>query len=175
MNTKMTGSPPTVPFLIAKPLGLMPTRFARMPLEQALNLMFDTQRADGDLDFLDGRTVTVCVDDIDLRFSLTFADGRLRVLRSACDGDLQIAGPAYAFLQLATRAEDTDTLFFRRHLSTTGDTELGLYVKNLLDGMDLDAMPLQPALGRCLRLALQTADTVDNLQTRISSFLRGRA
>jgi predicted lipid carrier protein YhbT len=133
----------------------------------ALNRMFATPLADGDLDFLDGHTITVNVDDIALRFSVTKRGNRLHVLRAASDGDLQISGTAYAFMQLATRSEDTDTLFFRRHLATSGDTELGLYVKNLLDGMDLETMPLQPALGRCLRLTLRAADAVEAMRKRL--------
>jgi len=160
--------PPVVPFLIAKPLSLMPGRFARLPTEHALNLMFAAQLADGDLDFLCNRIATVRIDDLDIRFSVTLDENKLRVLHVAQDGDLQISGTAYAFLQLATREEDTDTLFFRRHLNTSGDTELGLYVKNLLDSMDLDTMPLQPALGQCLRLALWTADATDNVRSRVS-------
>jgi len=167
--------PPAVPFLVAKPLSLLPTRLARQPTEMALNLIFATQLSDGDLDFLSDRVVTVHIEDMDLRFSLTLADNKLRVLRATREGDLQISGTAYAYLQLATRAEDTDTLFFRRHLSTAGDTELGLYIKNLLDSMDLDAMPLQPALGTCLRLALRTADVTDNVRSRVSRLFGGRA
>lgn len=162
-------NPPEVPFLLAKPFSLLPLRFARLPTEHALNTMFAAQLTDGDLDFLSGRIVTVQVDDIELRFSLTLDQNRLRVLPATQDGDLQISGTAYAFLQLVTRTEDTDTLFFRRHLNTTGDTELGLYVKNLLDSIDLDAMPLQPALGHCLRLALRTADATESVRSRLFS------
>ena len=164
MMTEENTKPPVVPFVVAKPLGWLPTRFARLPTEHALNLMFAAHLAGGDLDFLRDRVVTVLIEDVDLGFSLTLVENKLRVLRATRDGDLQISGTAYAFLQLVTRTEDTDTLFFRRHLSTSGDTELGLYVKNLLDGMDLDAMPLQPALGRCLRLALWTADATDAMR-----------
>ena len=166
--TERYTKPPVVPFLVAKPLSLLPIRFARLPTEYALNVMFAEQLADGEFDFLSNRIVTVQIDDIDLRFSLALAQDKLRVLQTPQDGDLQISGTAYAFLQLVTRAEDTDTLFFRRHLSTSGDTELGLYVKNLLDSIDLNAMPLQPALGQCLRLALLTADATDAVRLRVS-------
>lgn len=169
--TSSNAKPPVVPFLVAKPLSLLPMGLARLPTEQVLNLVFRAQLADGDLDFLGGRVVTVHIDDIDVRFSVTLDRDKLRVLQAVRDGDLQISGTAYAFLQLATRAEDTDTLFFRRHLSTSGDTELGLYVKNLLDGMDLAAMPLQPILGNCLSLALRTADATDALRSRVRGFL----
>ena len=170
-NTK----PPVVPFLVAKPLSWLPKRFARLPTEHVLNLMFAAQLADGDIDFLSGRTVTVQIDDIDLRFNLTLVENKLRVLRAMRDGDLQISGTAYAFLRLVTRTEDTDTLFFRRDLNTSGDTELGLYVKNLLDSVDLDAMPLQPAMGICLRLALQTADATGAVRSRVGRLFSGRA
>ena len=171
--TAQISKPPEIPFIVAKPLSLLPKRFTRLPIEHALNLMFAAELADGDLHFLRNRIVTVNIDDIDLRFSLTLEENKFRVLRATQDSDLEISGIAYAFLQLATRAEDTDTLFFRRHLSTSGDTELGLYVKNLLDSMDLDAMPLQPALGNCLRLALRTADATENARSRIRHLFVG--
>ncbi len=173
--TTSNAKPPEIPFFVAKPLSFFPKRIARLPTERALNLMFVTALKDGDLDFLSDRVVTINVDDMDLRFSLTLVENKLRVLRAPRDGDLEISGTAYAFLQLATRVEDTDTLFFRRHLRTSGDTELGLYVKNLLDSMDLDTMPLQPALGNCLRLSLWTADATDALRSRVSRLFAGRA
>jgi predicted lipid carrier protein YhbT len=175
MMTTRNTKPPEIPFFVAKPLSLLPKRIARLPTEHALNHMFAAELGDGDLDFLSNRVVTVNIDDMSLRFSLTLVENRLRVLRAPRDVDLKISGTAYAFLQLATRGEDTDTLFFRRHLRTSGDTELGLYVKNLLDSMDLDTMPLQPALGRCLRLFLRTADATDAVRSRVSRLFAGRA
>jgi len=43
---------------------------------------------------------------------------------------------------IAARKQDPDTLFFQRRLRIEGDTELGLYVKNLMDAIDLDSMPV---------------------------------
>ncbi len=173
--TTSNAKPPELPFFVAKPLGFLPKHIARLPTERALNFMFAAELGDGDLDFLSDRVVTVNIEDMDLRFSLTLVENRLRVLRTPRDSDLEISGTTYAFLQLATRVEDTDTLFFRRHLRTSGDTELGLYVKNLLDSMDLDTMPLQPALGNCLRLSLWTADATGSVRSRVSRLFSGRA
>ena len=103
MMTTSNAKPPVVPFLIAKPFGLLPKRFARLPTEHSLNLLFAAQLADGDLDFLSDRIVTVSIDDLDLRFSLTLSGNKLHVLRATRDSDLQISGTAYAFLQLTTR------------------------------------------------------------------------
>lgn len=173
--TASNAKPPELPFFVAKPLSFLPKRIARLPTERALNFMFAAELEDGNLEFLSNRLVTVNIDDMDLRFSLTLVDNSLRVLRAPRDGDLEISGTTYAFLQLATRVEDTDTLFFRRHLRTSGDTELGLYVKNLLDSMDLDTMPLQPALGNVLRLSLRTADRMESVRSRIGRLFSGRA
>lgn len=51
---------------------------------------------------------------------------------------------------LASRKEDSDTLFFQRRLKMQGDTDLGLYVKNLLDGMDMDSFKYHKQLDRVL-------------------------
>ena len=48
--------------------------------------------------------------------------------------------PAQA-LALALRREDPDTLFFKRRLVMTGDTDLGLVVKNALDAIDWSRLP----------------------------------
>jgi predicted lipid carrier protein YhbT len=47
--------------------------------------------------------------------------------------------PMSAYLQLMLRQEDPDTLFFNRRLQIEGDTELGLAMKNMLDGIELPA------------------------------------
>ena len=50
--------------------------------------------------------------------------------------DLAFAAHLSAYLQLLSRQEDPDTLFFNRELEITGDTELGLIVKNMLDAVE---------------------------------------
>ena len=59
--------------------------------------------------------------------------------------DLAFRADLSAFLQLAVRQEDPDTLFFNRQLSIEGDTELGLIVKNMLmplNGRNFRTSPL---------------------------------
>ena len=62
---------------------------------------------------------------------------------------------------LASRLEDADTLFFHRRLELTGDVELGLAVRNLLDQLPWDSLPLglRIALNRGARLARAARDT----------------
>jgi O2-independent ubiquinone biosynthesis accessory factor UbiT len=57
---------------------------------------------------------------------------------------------------MAGRFEDPDTLFFQRRLVIEGDTELGLGVKNFLDGLDEERLPLP------LQLALRGMREVQN-------------
>ena len=47
------------------------------------------------------------------------------------------------FVRLALRLEDPDTLFFNRRLRIEGDTDLGLTAKNMLDGVELEALTAQ--------------------------------
>ena len=50
--------------------------------------------------------------------------------------DLHFTARLSAFLQMVSRQEDPDTLFFNRSLTIEGDTELGLRVKNMLDALE---------------------------------------
>jgi len=75
----------------------------------------------------------------------------------------------YTFLLLATRKEDADTLFFRRQLKTSGDTELGLHVKNFLDGLEPETLPYHQTIDPILRGSLAIADRVDKIRNRLSS------
>jgi predicted lipid carrier protein YhbT len=54
---------------------------------------------------------------------------------------LAFAAHLSAYLQLLARQEDPDTLFFNRELEITGDTELGLMVKNMLDAVEWPRLP----------------------------------
>ena len=79
----------------------------------------------------------------------TYRDGLFRpVFRPAREPDLAFAANLSAYLQLLARQEDPDTLFFNRELEITGDTELGLIVKNMLDAIDWPRLPKPPLLSR---------------------------
>ena len=77
----------------------------------------------------------------------TFRNSLFRpVFRPEREPDLAFAANLSAYLQLLARQEDPDTLFFNRELEITGDTELGLIVKNMLDAIEwprlADKLPL---------------------------------
>ncbi|KAA6186644.1 sterol-binding protein [Thiohalocapsa marina] len=162
---------PTLPRLLTLPLGFVPSRLNSAVLAQILNRVFKAELADGELDFLDQRIMLIRVLDARLSYRLTLRNGRLQaaapVHRPAGhpaaggpvrDEDLSIEGNTYEFLLLATRREDPDTLFFNRRLRLGGDTELGLYTKNFLDGLELEQR-----LGPLLNVLNQMTDMLGRL------------
>jgi predicted lipid carrier protein YhbT len=131
------------------PLGRhLPFVVQRELLERVATRLFAEPLAEGAFDLLQGRWLRLEISDLGLAWCLTCEGTRLRVAaRSA--SDVCIRGQWRDFLLLASRQEDPDTLFFRRRLVIEGDTDLGLGVKNLLDGLDPDHLP--PRLWLLLR------------------------
>ncbi|EIC21028.1 ubiquinone anaerobic biosynthesis accessory factor UbiT [Thiorhodovibrio frisius] len=139
---------PTIPRLFTWPLGFVPAKLQTGALTQILNRVFAPELSDGELDFLDEKVMRIRVEDVGLEYRLTLTNGKLRAAQPGQAEDLSIEGNAYEFLLLATRQEDPDTLFFNRRLRLGGSTELGLYVKNFLDGLELEPRlgPLLPVM-----------------------------
>lgn len=142
-----------LPSLLAAPLSLLPASIHSRLLVLTLNRVLAVPLAEGELDFLQGRSLAIQVRDAGIVFRLSLAGGRL--VAGAADGraDLLIQGSVYDFLVLAGRREDPDTLVFQRRLVMQGDTELGLQVKNFLDGMDPETLRLPGWCDAALRQA----------------------
>jgi predicted lipid carrier protein YhbT len=158
---------PELPSITRKPLAWVPMPLKASAITRALNALFAVPLQEGELEFLDQRTMNVIISDAGLEFSVIFSNGRLRADGPSAEADLTIAGTVYTFLLLATREEDADTLFFRRQLKTSGDTELGLYVKNFLDGLEPETLPYHKIIDPILRKSLLLADTVDEIRRRL--------
>lgn len=143
------------PALMSVPLGVTPFALKRRVLEQVLSWQFRQALADGELDFLDGRWLSIEVRDIGLRWFTSVENDRLIVSPSA-EADVSFSADAADLLMIAARKQDPDTLFFQRRLVIEGDTELGLYVKNLMDAVELEQMPAALRV-----MLLQLADFVE--------------
>lgn len=104
---------------------------------------------ESELAALEDKLFRVRVLDTGGEANYTFRNGLFRpVFEARRDPDLAFAANLSAFLQLLARQEDPDTLFFNRELEITGDTELGLIVKNMLDAVEWPALPQLPLPGR---------------------------
>jgi len=92
---------------------------------------------------------------------IAFDARRVSVLEPGATAESTVRGTATDLLLLASRLEDADTLFFQRRLQLTGDVELGLTVRNLLDQLPWEAMPLGLRIGlnrgACLARAARDA------------------
>lgn len=143
------------PSLMSVPVKLAPFALKRQVLEQVLSWQFRQALAEGELEFLEGRWLSIHVRDIGLLWYTSVVDGRTVVSQQA-DADVSFSADASDLLMIAARKQDPDTLFFQRRLVIEGDTELGLYVKNLMDAIELEQMP------KALRvMLLQLADFVE--------------
>lgn len=128
------------PSLLSVPVKLAPFALKRQVLEQLLRWQFQQALADGELAFLEGRWLSIEVRDIGLRW-FTSVENEQLIVRESAAADVSFSADASDLLMIAARKQDPDTLFFQRRLVIEGDTELGLYVKNLMDAIELEQMP----------------------------------
>ncbi|ASG62663.1 TPA: SCP2 domain-containing protein [Kluyvera georgiana] len=143
------------PSLMSVPVKLTPFALKRQVLQQVLSWQFRQALNDGELDFLEGRWLSIEVRDIGLKWFTSVENERL-IVSDAAQADVSFSADASDLLMIAARKQDPDTLFFQRRLVIEGDTELGLYVKNLMDAIELEQMP------KALRVMLmQLADFVE--------------
>ncbi|MCS4309220.1 putative lipid carrier protein YhbT [Rheinheimera pacifica] len=127
-------------------------------LQLALNRFFYTELRTGELSFLQDKSVVVSVADIALEFGISLNGRQLQVQLHPPQQDLLLKAELADFIAMITNQVDPDTLFFRRRLQMLGDTELGLYCKNLLDSIGPERLPLP--LTRSLQWLAQQQKTV---------------
>ena len=135
---KLTISP-QLPKVLATPFRFIPANLHSQIMPVFLNRLLSQQITDGDLDFLENRLLHIKVSDMGIGFNMSLSHGRLIKADTGKRTDLQIEASLYDFLTLAARQQDPDTLVFQRRLVMQGDTELGLELKNFLDGLDLES------------------------------------
>jgi O2-independent ubiquinone biosynthesis accessory factor UbiT len=144
---------PKLPKPLSLPLKLLPAKLHGYALSKILNQVFKREITEGELDFLEGRTVCIDVTDAGLRYTVSMQQG-LFVEAGNQPAALTIRGSVYDYLLLVTNREDPDTLFFQRHLTMDGDTGLGVHLKNMLAAVEMESLPLpsrfRPAIDRCL-------------------------
>ncbi|MDR0379522.1 MAG: SCP2 sterol-binding domain-containing protein [Candidatus Accumulibacter sp.] len=131
----------TLPPLIARVVGRLPSWPPAVALAACFNAVLVTRLLpEGDLARLEKRRFLIDVSDAGIRAAFAFRDGWFWPLFTVPDTpDLVFRANLSAFLRIAARQEDPDTLFFNRALDIEGDTELGLIVKNMLDAVEWPA------------------------------------
>lgn len=145
-------------FTLPAPLARLGARLPALPPTLALTTLLNLaprQILPRDvLAPLAGKRIEVRVRDAGLRLAFTLGPRGFRPALAGGAADLALTATARDFLALALREEDPDTLFFSRRLLMEGDTDLGLLVKNTLDGADWQGLLEQfPPLRLLARLA----------------------
>jgi len=145
---------PTAKKVIGIPGRVIPYTLQKRVLRLVLNQAFREPLKHGELDFLEGAKVRIKVSDLSFDWLISIGDGKFRPIDRTLKDDVCISGESPDFILLATRQADPDTLFFQRRIRIEGDTELGLGVKNTMDSMDWEDLPMP------LRKLLQSVSLV---------------
>lgn len=122
-------------------MSVIPDRVHCAVLRRVFNHLLKGQTIAEELSPLRGRCVSILISDAGTELLFAVGNARLepaRRISSPRAWDVRITGTLADFFRLATRAEDPDTLFFQRRLCIEGDTETGLYLKNILDATEFD-------------------------------------
>lgn len=143
------------------PGRIIPYEAQKQVLSVVLNQAFREPLRHGELDFLEDAKVRIKITDLCVDWLISVGSDRFTPIERELNEDVCISGESLDFVLLATRQADPDTLFFQRRIRIEGDTELGLGVKNTMDSMDWDDLPMP------LRRLLQSVSLViDKLQLR---------
>lgn len=153
LDTLLGVLPP--PTRLAPLLRLLPRPLLARAIETAVARVLAGPLASGELEFMHGRRLGIEVSDLAIDFVIESHDGRLRVCAPGTAAEASVRGSATDLLLLCSRLEDADALFFQRRLELTGDTELGLTARNLLDALPWEDLPLglRIVMNRTARLA----------------------
>ncbi len=154
ISSKNSKSHPVLPAPLTLPFKVLPSFVHNKILVTSLNKIFTKELKEGELDFLQEKIIHISIEDAGIEYRFTLNNNKLVAADKSCSPDLVLQGTVYNYLLLASRQEDTDTLFFSRRLHMQGDTELGLYVKNFLDGMDMDSHKVSAYLESVLQKSL---------------------
>jgi len=122
---------------------IMPTKVESYFVLHQVKRLSQPFMDEGEIDFLDDKIVEVEVRDLAAKWYFTKIGQQLMMLdikeaqSISPEPDVVFSASVDALVLMASQKVDPDTLFFNRKLKITGDTELGLEIKNLFDQFDL--------------------------------------
>ena len=153
----------TVPLPFARIAAKLPQLPPSLALVAGLNLALGRMIPREPLEPLIGKRFAIRVVDAGLSMRFAYSSRGFRPIFDSAKPDLTISARSRDFIALLAREEDPDTLFFSRRLLMEGETDLGLLVKNTLDGIDLAQFDPLPHLAR-----LAPAEVLRRLRARLT-------
>ena len=130
------------PAPLAKLFSVLPQYPHSVLFTGFLNAALSAHIRPRDLQPLHGKQVCIRMRDTRIEFHFSVTPTAFVARRRTLHLDLTISADARDFLLLGLRQEDADTLFFNRRLTMEGDTELGLFVKNTLDALEIPVLDI---------------------------------
>jgi O2-independent ubiquinone biosynthesis accessory factor UbiT len=129
------------PFVLPKIVRAIGERLPSLPASVALSLLLTAVAprlfARAALSALDGKSFRILASDAGVSVAFRVRATKFEPLPGAGSADVTIGACVADLVLLATRRADPDTLFFERRLLIEGDTETGLWLKNMLDAIEL--------------------------------------
>lgn len=125
---------------------IMPTKVENYFVLHQVKRLSQPFMDEGEIDFLDNKVVMVELTDLKAHWYFTKFGKQLMMLEKekalsmVSEPDVVFSASVGALVLMASQKVDPDTLFFNRRLKITGDTELGLEIKNLFDQFDLELL-----------------------------------
>ncbi|NMP32360.1 hypothetical protein HII17_12385 [Thalassotalea sp. M1531] len=130
---------------IFKPLLLLPDQISETMMSFSLNKVFKQPLIDEEIDFLQEKWLKLNLTDAGFYCFITVLENDLgtplvsvknQLPQNLSKPNVEFSADVESIVMLATKKLDPDTLFFQRKLMVTGETELGLAIKNFLDDFD---------------------------------------
>jgi len=125
-------------------LKIIPNQAPCFVLEQTLNKVFSAELKEDEFEFLTLKWLELTVTDLESSWFISHHNnhGQARlIVKPHANSDVVFKGDFNSFVLMASQKADPDTLFFNRKLLLTGDTELGLEIKSILENLDRDTLP----------------------------------
>ncbi len=120
---------------------MVPSRVQNLFVSHQLNHLSKQFMDDGELEFMNDKVVLIELRDLSANWYFIKNGTRLEMLNHIPEhADVTFSATVDSMVLMASQKVDPDTLFFNRELKITGDTELGLEIKNLIDCFDLSLL-----------------------------------
>ncbi len=120
---------------------LVPKPIQNQAVLHGVNLLAREFIEQGDMDFMQGKVARVEIKDLNVVWHFTKGNDKLVMIDGQPEPDVTFSATLEACVLMASQKVDPDTLFFNRALLISGDTELGLEIKNLIDQFDIELLP----------------------------------
>lgn len=133
----------------------IPNRLEHFAILKLMNTLTKDFLEHGELDFMQGKIANIVIEGVGINWFFTLSEHHnhdnehlLMLDKPDLQADVVFSGTLESMVLMASQKVDPDTLFFKRQLSITGDTELGLEIKNLIDQFDINLLqkPVKKAL-----------------------------